>query len=128
MKHLLINAIDIAITTHKYSLEKAELYSPESVGNCMLELKKYEDLKKYLEKLSKIDSQGLLMKGGGNWLGTVRNWIQRKAYNGETVTWGSHDYLKLKELTVSDLEQLAALIAANAIRESMEHQFSFLKN
>lgn len=59
----------------------------------------------------------LLRKTGGNWLGRAREWIQRKAFNGEHVTWGSSDVLKLKHLTVQDIELFAAEIAADAINE-----------
>ena len=54
---------------------------------------------------------------GGQRLGHVRGWMQRKAINGESVTWGSNDFLNLKSLSVADFESLAAVIAANAINE-----------
>lgn len=124
MKHLLIKAIDLATENLKIKLKTEE---GDNRLDLMWDIRKYEDLKVYLEKLAVINSQDLLMKGGGKWLGNVRNWMQRKAHNGENVTWGSNEYLKLKELTVSDMEQLATQIAASAIKESMDHQFSFLK-
>lgn len=56
--------------------------------------------------------------GGGRWLGCAREWMQRKFINGEHVTWGSYDRLKAKgELTVNDIEHLASLIAAEAVRD-----------
>ena len=59
----------------------------------------------------------LLREKGGEWLGSARTWMQRKAMNGDTVTWGSEDYLKLKPLTVVEIESFAATIAAAALRE-----------
>jgi hypothetical protein len=60
----------------------------------------------------------LLAKKGGDWLGRVRSWIQWNCANGETVIWGSHDYLKInKPLTVWDFEHLASEIASAAIEE-----------
>lgn len=59
----------------------------------------------------------LLHKEGGAWLGTLRNWIQCKAINGDSVTWGSQDMLQLPPKSVGDFEFLAAQIAAAARNE-----------
>lgn len=63
-----------------------------------------------------------LMHTGGQWLGRVRGWIQVRFRNGETVTWGSQDRLLNAggQLTVYELEWLAARIAADAINEDRE--------
>lgn len=51
----------------------------------------------------------------GAHLGAVRNWIQWEAYNGDAVTWGSHEVLNIKQnVTPKLLEDLAQDIA-NAI-------------
>ena len=57
-----------------------------------------------------------LMRQGGKWLGAARTWIQWHCVNGEQVIWGSHDELK-PTLTVKDVEELAADVAAAAINE-----------
>lgn len=45
---------------------------------------------------------------GGSHLGTVRSWMQRKAANGESVTWGSNEELRFRcSITPSLLENLA---------------------
>lgn len=72
---------------------------------------------KQIELLEKVPRSWELEKQGGAWLAEARTWIQEKALNGESVTWGSQDEVKLTRLTVSDLETLAARIAAAAIRE-----------
>lgn len=51
----------------------------------------------------------------GSHLSVVRSWIQRNALNGESVTWGSEQFLQLKSQTVSDLENLA-----QEIRDAVE--------
>lgn len=59
--------------------------------------------------------------GGGEWLGIVREFIKSKAANGETVIWGSGDILNFRrELSVKQLELLAANIAASAVNEFID--------
>lgn len=58
-----------------------------------------------------------LLREGGTWLGAARSWIQRHALNGDSVVWGSDSFLKLRPITVSDVEMLAAEIAASTINE-----------
>lgn len=58
---------------------------------------------------------GELLRLGGEWLGAARSWIQRKARNGEHVTWGSDDTLEAT-FSVRDIEELAADAAAIAMR------------
>jgi hypothetical protein len=62
---------------------------------------------------------------GGNWLGSVRNWIQCKCRNGETVLWGSDTHLA-HEFTVRDIEEIAAIAACAAYKEhdSLERQLA----
>ena len=80
-------------------------------------------MKREIEKLSIIKASGyLLMNEGGNWLGTARNWIQRKFKNGETVMWGSHDWLEGGHFCVRDIETLAADIAASTINEFLGNE------
>ena len=59
-----------------------------------------------------------LKKQGGKWLGAARTWIQRNFLNGSTVTGGSMDFLNPR-VTVRDIEDLAAIVAATAINEMM---------
>lgn len=56
---------------------------------------------------------------GGEWLGTVRRWIQSRAINGEACAWGSDEILKV-QVSVADMEDLAAEIGWSAARE--EHR------
>lgn len=60
----------------------------------------------------------VLKNGSGEWLGTVRSFIQRKCTNGETVVWESNDVLTFNgTLTVKEMESLAAKIAESAVNE-----------
>ena len=65
-----------------------------------------------------------LNKFGGEWLAACREFIQRKASNGETVVWGSLEPVTLAEL---DLEIMASEIASAAIKEYTEKQTNLLK-
>jgi hypothetical protein len=48
-------------------------------------------------------------KSGGAWLGATRSWIQWNCINGDTVTWGSDEILKLKRnFTPAVVEEIAA--------------------
>jgi hypothetical protein len=49
----------------------------------------------------------------------MRDFIQRRATNGERVTWGSNDYVNFASVTVADLELLASRIA-NCCRQHTE--------
>lgn len=93
------------LTAHKETIDKTEIF-----------------------QLRRIDEQIALMQEaqnplrcrqtGGEHYGAVRNWIQCKAVNGESVTWGSQDEVRLQHrLTVSLLEDLACTIASAAINE-----------
>ena len=70
-----------------------------------------------LENLSAYSNPFSIMEKGGEWLGTAREWIQCKFNNGSDVTWGSQDVLTGRTITVYDIEQLAARVAAAAINE-----------
>ena len=61
-----------------------------------------------------------LMKTGGAWLGAARSFLQRKAINGERLTWGSN--APVIGLTVQDIEQMAAFVAEAAINEHLQRQ------
>jgi hypothetical protein len=69
---------------------------------------------------AKVNAQDLLMKTGGEWLAIIREWIQRKAINGEHVTWGSSEWLRFNSVSMADMENLASRIAASAINEYVE--------
>lgn len=72
------------------------------------------------------------METGGSHLGVVRNWIQWKAFNGSYVIWGSNEYLKLKDITVFEMESLArdiktAVLAEHGIEQkNIERQKRFV--
>lgn len=54
---------------------------------------------------------------GGKHLGAVRDWIKRKARNGEHVNWGSYEYLDLVDITVTAMEFLAQEIRCAVLKE-----------
>lgn len=60
-------------------------------------------------------SPSSLMRHGGNWLAMARNYLQRKAHDGERLTWDSQ--AEVRGLTVSDIEEMASEIASAAINE-----------
>jgi hypothetical protein len=55
------------------------------------------------------------LKGGGNWLGTARDYLQRRAIGGDRLIWGSFE--EVRGLTVKDIEDMALSIAAAALAE-----------
>lgn len=74
-----------------------------------------------------------LLQSGGRWLGAARTWMQSNAMNGEDVTWGSQDFLKLRPQTVRDIESLAAIVATEAKNEliqewNLKQKFVVLEN
>ena len=68
------------------------------------------------------------IKGGAH-LGEMRRWIQWHALNGDTVTWGSRDVLRLKDVTPGDLDRLAQDIRDAVLREfkvnDTDHQYRY---
>jgi hypothetical protein len=52
------------------------------------------------------------LKGGGSWLGTARDYVQRHCICGETVIWGSETPMRL---TMREIEEMALMIAVSAI-------------
>lgn len=93
------------LTAHRETIDKTEIF-----------------------QIARVDEQLALLQGnlhaehlrtrGGEHFGAVRNWIQCKAVNGEDVTWGSQDLVKLRQpLTVSLLEGLACTIASAAVND-----------
>lgn len=64
--------------------------------------------KVYAHELSKI---------GGKWLSSAREWIQQTRVNGDRVHWSSDDVV---HMTVKDIEDLAAHVAAAVMNESVE--------
>lgn len=48
----------------------------------------------------------------GAHIGAIHNWIQWNTFNGDRVSWGSEEELKLKRnLTVRELESIAQMVA-----------------
>lgn len=62
-------------------------------------------------------AEALRRRGGGEWLGVVRSFIQQRAIGGDVVTWGSDDLVRVR-LTVRDFEDLAQRIAAATLAEA----------
>lgn len=106
MKSQLNKAIDF------YIQEQSKL----KTGDAMWNIKMMEKTKQELEELSNMSSFDLLQKSGGEWLGVMREWIKCKFRNGETVTWGSNEYLN-GNITVLEYERLASIVAAATLRE-----------
>jgi len=78
-------------------------------------IKKIHERLKELEKVEYVLSCELSRKGGA-WLGAARSWLQSNTNNGDRVIWGSHDIIE-PHLTVKQIEDLAAHVAAAAINE-----------
>lgn len=114
-RHLIMRALDAY---------EASLNANTSSLNTLLEGRRIKRQRDQLHQL--WEPQEFLQRGGAP-LGTVRNWMQRNAYNGEDVTWGSHtDVLRLKTMTPAVLEALAADIAAATLNEFIgkRHEFA----
>lgn len=60
-----------------------------------------------------------LSRKGGKWLGAARSWLQSNTRNGDHVTWGSREMIE-PQLTIRELEDFAAHVAAAAINEMRE--------
>lgn len=58
----------------------------------------------------------VVARSGGAWLGAARTWMQENKINGSDVRWGSNELLR-PGVTVREIEQLAARVAAAAINE-----------
>ena len=62
----------------------------------------------------------------GKHLGAVRSWIQWNAVNGERVTWGSNDELRLKRpVTVAMMEEVAQRVA-DAVRYDLDEHRKYV--
>lgn len=59
-------------------------------------------------------------------LRTMRSWLQRKARNGDTITWGSQEYVDLKSLTAHDLDRLAQDIRDAVVKERKDKESKLL--
>lgn len=93
------------LTAHKETIDKTEIF----------QLARIDDQISLLQ--SNVRAETMRQQGGAHY-GAVRNWIQCKAVNGESVTWGSQESLQLRyPLTVKLLEDLACTIAAAAIND-----------
>lgn len=53
------------------------------------------------------------LKGGGSWLGTARDYVQRHCVGGDTVIWGSETPMRL---SMREIEEMALMVAASAIK------------
>jgi hypothetical protein len=59
---------------------------------------------------------------GGKWLGAVRNWIQWNCINGDSVTWGSNEELRMsRRFTVKVIEEIG-VAAAYAQLQNMQEE------
>lgn len=58
----------------------------------------------------------VVARSGGAWLAAARSWMQANKINGSDVLWGSSEVLR-PSVTVREIEQLAACVAAAAINE-----------
>lgn len=114
-RHLIMRALDAY---------EASVNANTSTLGSLLEGRR---IKRQRDQLNQqVDPQEFLRRGGAP-LGTVRQWMQWNAYNGEDVTWGSHtDVLRLKTMTPAVLEALAADIAAATLNEFIgkRHEFA----
>jgi hypothetical protein len=94
--------------------EEKEATLSDTRLRCRWEVKRAKDALYRMEQ--KTPFSGLMLAVmGGSWLGAAREWIKSNFVNGETVTWGSQEFLRGKNLTVSDVEHFAARIAVAAI-------------
>lgn len=60
-----------------------------------------------------------LMRRGGSWLAQARDYLQRRAMGGDSLTWGSEQ--EVRGLTVRDIETMASEIAAIAINDDRKY-------
>lgn len=71
-----------------------------------------------LEWLAKGENFLSMERQGGAHLGAVREFLQMKARNGESVTWGSNDEVFFRQpVTVKLIEEIGCRAAAGAINE-----------
>lgn len=54
------------------------------------------------------------LKGGGEWLGAARSWMQGNIQRGDTICWGSGD---LVSIPFCKLEEFARHVAIAAVDE-----------
>ena len=98
----------------KGTREEAEKALPDWASGRMADVKP-EHFQYELRRADHDRAPSELLRRGGEWLGAARDWIKRKARNGESVTWGSHDVLE-GSFTVESIESLAAHVASIAMR------------
>lgn len=97
-------------------LKAQESVSPKTVDS-MWDASRLREAIEELQKLRAATERDLADTGGEH-LGIMRDFIQRKCLDGERVTWGSHDFVHFRGgVTVSDLEHLACRIAAGVLRD-----------
>ena len=54
------------------------------------------------------------LRGGGEWLGAARRWMQGHVRNGDTIIWSSNE---LVQLPFCNLEDFARHVAVAAVAE-----------
>ncbi len=116
MKSLNNKLILEALSAYKTQLGGANpSFKDETYFNNFIKIKAIEQQMELLTQ----SKMGVVMaqQEGGEWLGVIHSWIQRKAHNGETCIWGSDEPLRGVYLSPRVLENLAASIAAAAINE-----------
>ena len=62
-----------------------------------------------------------LLRKGGRWLGTARNWLQWNTRNGDVVRWGSGTAIQ-PPMTARQVEELAAFVANTVYEDCGTHQ------
>lgn len=107
---------------NKYGLTIAWLRYPDvlQVSNTLLSVQDARELRDYLNQVippanpkPRVHAHDL-QKQGGTHLAACREFVQRKAMNGERVIWGSVEPVTL---TMRDIEEMASEIAAASLNE-----------
>ena len=97
-----------------------KLYA-DKVGAASYQLIIINEQLEVLENLNKTHlMETKLSRDGGQWLGETRSWIQQNCINGSDVCWDSSEFLKVKDLTVQDLQLFGSRIAAAAIKDVLK--------
>lgn len=78
----------------------------------------YNHAREQIELLTRRHLFTNMVTEGGQWLASSRDWMLRHGINGDSVTWGSNEELRLGvPLTPRLIEELAGQIATVAINE-----------
>lgn len=60
------------------------------------------------------------LKGGGNWLGAARRWIQNNIPRGDSIVWSSHENVSVPFNKLQELAQEVAIAAVEEDRQKRE--------